>query len=389
MEAGRLTESDSGIRRALFPLLFLFAVLTSKISPAYVVAGLLVLAWGIDMARRRTWSPALASPLFFAAALIALFTALSTVFSRDPQASVRHLGGVGLFLLIPVTIELVDRPSRARAIFLAIAGSAVVLSAAGFWEYAHGGDDMENRITGGLSHYMTFSGLAMIASCLFLGFLLEGPGRWRWVGALAVFPLTAMVLTFTRNAYVGTLAAIVAYLAVRRARGLLVLVPLLAVVFLALPAPIRERVVSIGSLEERTNRDRIAMAHAGFRMIGESPVFGIGPEMVKRYYPLYRDPDAPQWIVPHLHDNVLQIAAANGLFAAAAYLAFMGLFFLRVFRDLHRRPRSDPSPILAGALMAGVALFVAGFFEYNFGDTEVEMATLLVMAVPFARAYPS
>ena len=376
------------IGKALFPLLVLFALLTSRISPAYIVAGLLLIGWFVDMRRQGRWSPALRSPLFLAACLIALFTALSTFFSRDPATSVRHLAGVSLFFLIPITVELVDRPSRARAIYLALGFSAVALSLIGFWEYAHGGDDMENRITGTLSHYMTFSGLAMIAGCLLLGFLLEGPGRWRWVGLLCIFPLTAMVLTFTRNAYVGTLAAIVGYFAVRRPRGLLVLVPLLAVVFFALPAPIRARVVSIGSVEERTNKDRIAMAHAGFRMIEESPVFGIGPEMVKRYYPLYRDSDAPQWIVPHLHDNVLQIAAANGLFGAAAYLAFMGVFFLRVFRDLRLQPRSRPAPILAGAVMAGVALFAAGFFEYNFGDTEVEMATLLVMAVPFASGGP-
>ena len=36
--------------------------------------------------------------------------------------------------------------------------------------------------------------------------------------------------------------------------------------------------------------------------------------------------------------------------------------------------------------MAGTAITIAGFFEYNFGDTEVEMATLLVFALPFSRA---
>jgi O-antigen ligase len=380
------TPQESLLRRGLYFFLVLYALLTSKISAAYIAAGLLLLGWLVDMRRRRTWSPALASPLFFVAVLVAFFTALSTLFSRDPRASVQHLAGVSLFILIPITIDLVDRPSRACTIFLALAASAVAISLVGFWEYAHGGDDMESRITGTLSHYMTFSGLVMLAACLLLGWLFEGPGGWRWVGALAVIPMTAMILTFTRNAYVGTLAAVVAYLAVRRPKGLLLLVPLLAVLFFALPAPIRARVVSIADPEERTNKDRIAMAHAGLKMIEESPVFGIGPEMVRRYYPLYRDPDAPQWIVPHLHDNVLQIAAANGLFAAGAYLAFMGIFFLRVFGQLHRRPRSDPAPIVAGALMAGVALFLAGFFEYNFGDTEVEMATLLVMAVPFASA---
>jgi O-antigen ligase len=226
----------------------------------------------------------------------------------------------------------------------------------------------------------------MIAGCLLLGFAFEDRGPRRWLGLAAVIPFSAMVLTFTRSAYVGTIAAVGLYLLVRKPKGLLILVPALLLLFLVAPAPIRTRVGSIASLSYRTNRDRIAMAHAGLRMIREAPVFGIGPEMVRRYYPLYRDEDAPQWEVPHLHNNALQIAAANGLFAAAAYLAFMGLFFARTIVLLRRRPGPDQAVLLAGSLLAGTALFVAGFFEYNFGDTEVEMATLLVIAVPFSRA---
>jgi hypothetical protein len=35
-------------------------------------------------------------------------------------------------------------------------------------------------------------------------------------------------------------------------------------------------------------------------------------------------------------------------------------------------------------MLAATALTVAGLFEYNFGDTEVEMTALLIFAVPFA-----
>ena len=114
---------------------------------------------------------------------------------------------------------------------------------------------------------------------------------------------------------------------------------------------------------------------------------GLGPEMVKRYYVLYRDADAARWRVPHLHNNALQFAAANGIFAAR------GLSRARAPRH---RPRGVAAPnraaargrraLLAGTILASVALFVAGFFEYNFGDTEVEMATLLVWAMPFSAA---
>jgi O-antigen ligase len=338
-------------------------------------------------AREGLLAEKLSSPPVILAGLQALFILLSTVFSRDPAKSARHLAGISLLLLLPIAMDLFDGVRRARAVFLALGASGIALSLAGFWQFVHGGNDLENRIRATLSHYMTFSGLVMIAGFLLLGFALEGAGRWRWVGLLGVLPLAAMVLTFTRNAYVGALAGLVLYLSVRRPWALLLVPPVLAAVFFLSPHSIQSRMLSTASLQDVTNRDRIAMLHAGIRMIEDRPILGVGPEMVHVYYPLYRDPDAAFWRVGHLHNNLLQIAASNGLFAAAAYLALMALFFVKTAKRLRREDRSDRAALLAGALMAGAALFVAGFFEYNWGDTEVEMATLLVLALPFARFF--
>jgi O-antigen ligase len=266
----------------------------------------------------------------------------------------------------------------------------MILAVLGIWQFLHGGDDLNNRIRGTLSHYMTFSGIAMAAACLLLGFALEGPGRWRLVGLLGGLPLAAVLLTFTRNAYVGLVAALLVYLVVRRPRGLLLLAPALLAVFLLAPPEIRGRIRSIADLSDSTNRDRIAMVHAGSRIVAQYPVFGLGPDMISPYYPLYRDDDALHWRVPHLHNNVVQIAAANGLFAAASYVALVGLFLCRSVVLLRRERRPERAAIWSAVLLAGSALTVAGLFEYNFGDTEVEMAALLIFAVPFARfAEPS
>ncbi|HKD10554.1 MAG TPA: O-antigen ligase family protein [Thermoanaerobaculia bacterium] len=374
------------IRKALYPLLLVFAFLTFLISPAYILFGILSLLWMADVGRSHRWSEVLRGPMTLCLGLQALFLILSTALSRNPAASAQHLAGVSLFLLLPIAVDLFDRPERARSVLLAVAANGLLLSAIGVWQFAHGGNDLENRITGPLSHYMTFSGLTMIGGCVLLGLALEGRGAWRWVGVLAVVPLGAMLLTFTRNAYVGILIAVVVYLALRRPRGLLWLVPALVLVFVLSPPAIRARIRSIPSLKDITNRDRISMIHAGARMIADDPFFGIGPEMVRAQYPLYRDPDAAQWRVPHLHDNAMQLAAASGLPEAAAYLAMMAVFFVRTVRLIARERRPAQSALLAGAFLAGAALFCAGFFEYNWGDTEVEMATLLVLAVPFSRA---
>ena len=369
-----------------FRLLCLFAFLTPFIAPAYIVTGPLLVAWILELRREPRRRDCFRSAFVFLFLVLALLTIASAVFSRDPAASSRHLGGLGLFLLVPATMDLVDGPVRGRSVVLSLSASAVVLSLYGVWQFFHGGDDLQSRIRSTLSHYMTFSGLALIAGCLLLGFALEGAGRARLLGLVAVVPLTAVLMTFTRNAYVGLVVALVLYAAVRRPVLLVPVAAMLVAVYFAAPAGIRGRIRSTVDLADTTNRDRLAMAKAGWRMVRENPVFGLGPDMVQPYYPLYREPGAPRWNVPHLHDNVVQLAAANGVFAAAAYLAIVALFLARAIGLVRRRDGPERAPLWAGVLLAGAAISVAGLFEYNFGDTEVEMATLILMALPFSRA---
>jgi hypothetical protein len=64
-----------------------------------------------------------------------------------------------------------------------------------------------------------------------------------------------------------------------------------------------------------------------------------------------------------------------------------------LFRDAWRAARAAASPGLraCGGAALGVlaALMVAGAFEYNFGDSEVLMFTLLVSALPYAGSVTS
>ena len=375
------------IRKALFPLLVLFALSASQISIAYALFILLATGWVTTGWRFDSFRRALSHPLTAVVGTFALLIVLSVVFSVDPRASLRAIPSLSLFLLVPITIDLVDRWTRARAILLAIAASGGAMALLGLAQLARDGATLENRIRATLSHYMTLSGVTLLAGCVLLAFAFEGRGRLRWLGAASVIPFAAMVFTLTRGAYVGAVVAVSAYLAVRRPRGLLLVAPAVLVVLFLLPADVRNRAASIVDPTDRTNRDRIAMARAGARMIADRPVFGLGPEMVKPYYTLYRDADAPRWRVPHLHDNALQIAAASGVFAAGAYLALLVLFFVRTARLL--RVERDPARSLpaAAAFLGVAAASVAGLFEYNFGDKEVLMATLPLLALPFSGAF--
>jgi O-antigen ligase len=77
----------------------------------------------------------------------------------------------------------------------------------------------------------------------------------------------------------------------------------------------------------------------------------------------------------------VQIAAERGLPALAVWLWFIVV----ATRDLWRQLRSGPAKALAGAgLAAVVSMIVAGFFEYNFGDSEFLMLFLGLITLPFA-----
>ena len=398
------------IRKSLFPLLVLFALLSSQISLGYALFGLLAAGWIATGWREESFRRALSHPLSVLAGLYVLLVLLSVAFSIDPKASLRALAGLTLFLLVPITLDLVSTENRARAVLYASAASGVGLAVLGIAGLAAGGADLQNRIRGPLSHYMTLSGLTMMAGCVLLAFAFAGRGRERWLGLLSAVPFTAMVLTLTRGTYVAAVGAVALYLALARPRALLLLVPALVAIFYLSPADVRDRAASIVDPTETTNRDRLAMARAGGRMVADRPVFGLGPELVKPYYTIYRDPDAPRWRVPHLHNNVLQIAAASGVFAAAGYLALLGLFFARTVRviraerkALDRRSRERNVDLIPGggqtlggqtlaasaAFLAVTALSIAGLFEYNFGDKEVLMATLPLLALPFCRRVQS
>ena len=85
------------IRKALFPLLVVFAFLTFLISPAYIVAGLLLFLWLVDVAPRRRWSAVFVRPEVGLLGLQVLFIALSTLFSRDPAARAGTVGRRALY----------------------------------------------------------------------------------------------------------------------------------------------------------------------------------------------------------------------------------------------------------------------------------------------------
>jgi len=129
--------------------------------------------------------------------------------------------------------------------------------------------------------------------------------------------------------------------------------------------------------------DRVYMLEAGSRIVKNHPFLGVGPEMVSEVYPIYVEPDARRHDNPHLHNNLIQVAAERGLPALLAFLWFVGASLCLAIRELRRTSgRGTARALAAGALAVLLSGLVAGLFEYNFGDSEFQMLFLFAMSIP-------
>ncbi|HWM92325.1 MAG TPA: O-antigen ligase family protein [Thermoanaerobaculia bacterium] len=329
------------------------------------------------------------APLLVPLGVYALWLLGSSFASFDPRTS---LGGLSeLFTLSALLLapRLVRGESEVRRLVDGLVAAAALLACAGLLSYLWGYGDIDRRIRGPFSHYMTFSGFLLICDLLLMVRLLGDPkgsgGRrhWRWAALLAIN--AALLASYTRGAWVALVVAVTVLVLARAPKLLLAYAPLGVLLVLLAPVPLVARMLSIADLRDPSNYDRLCMLEAGMTMVAERPVFGLGPEMVERRYPIYRSPSAPRFDIPHLHNSFLQLAAERGLPALLAFLA-MSWVSLRIMLRRYRKeggsrgPRAD---LYLGGMLALLAFHVAGLFENNWGDTEVQRAVLFLLVLPF------
>lgn len=343
------------------------------------------LVWLTVALRDRRWpeTPAFFRPLLVYAGL----TLVSAACSPQPGAGFWDSRQLLMFLMVPIVARFArgEHAVRAIDIILAIGSAGALLGIVQFAMFGY--DDLSHRPVGTLGHWMTYSGLLMLATCAAVARLAFGRSLRAWPTiALPAF-LIALVVTNTRNAWIGAFLAAAVILAIRNWK-LVLIVPLLAgLAFVIAPGTVRQRANSLLHPTDPASRDRVVMLQIGRDMIGDHPLVGLGPHMIESAYARYREkyPDAVNPTNPHLHNVPVQIAAERGLPALAAWLWFVVV----AARDLWRQLRAGAAPAVAAVgLAALVAMLAAGLFEYNFGDSEFLMMLLGLLTLPWAAARP-
>lgn len=349
-------------------------------------------------------------PVWLPLALFMGWTVVSLLASGDAAAGRPQIRKFFVYLTLPVVFSTFRELKDARRLVLAWAGLGALAAARGLAQFAdklaeassQGRSFYEyyvmERISGFMSHHMTFSGVLMVALLPLAAFLLFAPsarGKQLWLGLLGAGMLgVALLLGFTRSVWLAVAAGGL-YLVWFWKRRLLVAVPvLLAAVFFLAPGWVRSRVVSTFSPhgEVDSNQHRIVCWRTGWRMIQAHPLFGVGPERVQARLMEYVPPDVPRPLPEgwygHLHSIYVHYAAERGLPAVLMLLWFLGQALRDFWRALRRLPAgpSDEKFILHGAVGVILAVAVAGVFELNLGDSEVLAMFLAVIACGYLAA---
>jgi O-antigen ligase len=337
----------------------------------------------LALKQRRFQAPAFFWPLLIYTGWSLLAAAAST----DPAVSLAASRKMLIFLVVPIILAAFPNRRSLGFPVWALYGSGLIASlyALGYYFLKARGAAEPVRIRGFMGHYMTQAGLLGLFLALALAWAVFGQGRPRLLWAAVLLPAgAALMATLTRNAWIGVGTGLAVVLALWKPKALL-LVPLLAgLLYAAGPASVKSRVRSIFDPRDNSNIARLEYARAGLKIVGERPIFGTGPNTV---HVIFQDPkyglgDYARGNV-HLHNNFLQIAAERGIPALLAWLAFLGAAAVSLLRRF-RKESGTIRILAAGGLAALAALVTAGFFEYNFGDSEVALLLLLLISLPFA-----
>jgi O-antigen ligase len=339
----------------------------------------LLLAWTATLVRDRVRPDV--PPFFWPLLAYAAMTLISSAFSIDPIESIIDSRQLYLFLIVPVVYDLARGP-RTRTVVDIIVTVGALAAVYGIIQYGmlHF-DSLRLRPRGTMGHYMTYSGTLMLAIGVAAARIVFGVRDRIWPALVMPALIVALTLTFTRSAWVGVCVGVSLLFILKDFRLTGLLPVAVALMFALAPDRITDRVLSVFDLQDPSSRDRVAMVQTGLAMVKDHPLTGVGPNMVERLYPQYRDKNSVEKINPHLHNVPLQIAAERGLPALAIWVMCIVLLTLRTFQIF----RTSSDRVLPAAGLAAIAsMLAAGMFEYNFGDSEFLMLFLVIVTLPFA-----
>lgn len=392
------------------------------IQAGVIVAGIALVLWPLAGLRLRLSPVVFAMLLWIGAVLVS--NAVNGLWWSEAQIRLERMWRLlALVVLLQVPIDLVKYRGKFFAAAVAVGIAAVGVA---FWQHRSGLDfmfptrDMREwyiassdtyRASGFFDHPLTFAGVTTIFGVFAIALGLHAKS-WRWSARIAVVAVGAVLLVgllpATSRGYLVVAAAAMGALVLTLPYRWLALggtALLFAVIVVAGRTDVQSRFgdnfvrleIETGlPLQQDVNltlnlaeSDRAARWHFGAQTVAAYPLFGVGHHF-PRYWNAFSTRADP-WAKArrhlfrgyHLHNTYLHVAVETGLVGLLAFLSIFVFLFRELIVTAIRSTTAGPGH--AGWPMAGaialIAFLLGGLFEFNFDDTEVQLALWFLLGL--------
>ena len=318
--------------------------------------------------------------LFVLACLVAVVGAV------DFSGSYKSLKRLLEILIFFWAVNCIENEEQREKLFLLLIASATLSTLTGFYTAWENGITIRVRAEGTMSVYMTYAGLLMLALLVASGKFIFAPNENKWFGPAIILMAACILLTFTRQAWLGVLAGLF-FLIWFRKKSLLWFMPVvLGIILLISPADIRQRINSLTNWDDNNIQIRLDLWQGGWLVFKDHPLTGCGFKCIDAVNQDYPDPTGNIKKLRGLHNNFIQLAVDTGLFGVVSWISIWVFYFMTLYRRLASMPDNSANRRDTMASAAAVVGFlVAGLFETNFYDAEVSMVLYFIMALPLTR----
>ena len=364
------------------------------------LVGLVLAAWLMRMVTHRTirvsWPP-LTLPLAVFLGILCLTCLETTSLEHSLKEIVKWVEVLAFYVLVANEMDA----DWSKALVFVFLGTGALAALQGIYQFllqagpeefvlfgrflrAYGTFEQPNPYAGYLGLTFPLAAGLVVAAVVAVGRRVSG--WWLvWAAGTGVLMLTAIVMSWSRGAWLGVAAAAVAIFAAVVARGgrtmllgvlfsVIVIYVLLAGGLSLAPPSVVQRfadfmpylgVADVRGVEVTDANfavlERMAHWQSALGMWKDHPWLGVG---IGNYEPVYAQYALPLWALPlgHAHNYYLNVAAEAGLLGLVAYLLVWGAALLVSWRAT-RRATGWYWGLALGVLGALVHLSVHNFFD--------------------------
>jgi len=413
------------IDKVIISSLFIFtAFCMFSISITQIAAGIGGIAWFFRIyitgdLRKQYW------PLLIPFALFSLACIIAVIDAYDTSSAYKELKKLLEILIFFWVVNCVRDNHLKNSLSMLLITAAVLASSYGFYQGWRDGINLFNRVEGTMSVYTTFAGILMMVAMLALGRVLFRKPRelWLWIAIGLIF--TCLLLTFTRQVWLGFFVGGLFLLFSLKRKLTLVLMGTLLTLLIVFGGQIRLKILDMTTQWETTLNNkgdqkkvratytmerqnawikdfkfrlnstlraqqdetfsmRITLWRVGWEVFKDYPLTGCGFKCMDLIYPQYPDPSGLINRLRGMHNNFMQLAMDTGILGLSSWIGiwvcFIGLLYKRI-----KSTKNQPEEwVIYGSSASAIAFLVGGCFESNLYDSEVMMVLYFIMALPFS-----